>query len=82
MPKAVFTVPVLYASSAVRPDGYRYVKGSETIRINTADVYANGIPTIRELNAANSINQKTGGNIILIPKGEGIGNLPQILEID
>lgn len=57
------------------------VKGNQTVRINTVDVYADGTPTKRELNAAKLINQKTEGerNIILIPKGKGIGDLPQIL---
>ena len=58
------------------------IKGSETIRINTVDVCADGTPTVRENNAAISINQKTGGNIILIPKGKGIGNLAQILGLN
>ena len=57
-------------------------KGDDIIRINTVDVYANGTITAREQNAANMINQKTGGNIILIPKGSGLGKLPEILHSD
>lgn len=41
------------------------------IRINIVDTYADGTPTKRELNAAKSIEEKTGGKIILIPKGTG-----------
>ncbi len=51
-------------------------KGDETIRINTVDTYADGTPTARELNAANSIMEKTDGVLILIPKGAGTGDLP------
>lgn len=55
-------------------------KNGQTIRINTVDVDSKGNITQRELNAANSINQKTGGNIILIPKGSGLGNLTNIIK--
>ena len=57
-------------------------KNGQTYRINTVDVYANGTPTTRELNAATSINGKTPNdpNIILIPKGSGVGNLISILK--
>lgn len=55
-------------------------RNGQTIRINTADIDSNGNFTQRELNAANSINQKTGGDIILIPKGSGLGNLPNIVK--
>lgn len=41
------------------------------IRINTVDTYADGTPTKREMAAAKSIDLKTGGSIILIPKGSG-----------
>lgn len=56
-------------------------KNGETIRINTVDTYANGTPTTREQNAAQMINSKTPNdrNIILIPKGDGLGNLPDII---
>lgn len=44
------------------------------------DTYVYGItPTIREQNAAQSINSKTGGTIILISKGTGLGELTNIL---
>jgi hypothetical protein len=56
------------------------VKDGQTIRINTVDTYANGTPTIRELNAADLINMKTGGNIVLIPKGAGLGNLMDVIK--
>lgn len=50
------------------------------IRINTVDVYADGItPTPRERKAESEINSKTKGEIILIPKGAGLGSLPEIL---
>lgn len=55
-------------------------KDGQTIRINTVDTYKNGELTTREANAANLINSKTGGNIITIPKGQGIGDLPSLLE--
>nr|WP_314458962.1 hypothetical protein [uncultured Clostridium sp.] len=56
-------------------------KGGVTVRINTVDVYADGkTPTIREQNAANSINSKTGGSTILIPKGAGLGELSNMLD--
>ena len=54
-------------------------KGNIIIRINTVDIDSNGKPTQRELDAASSINQKTGGQIILIPKGAGLGDLEKIL---
>ena len=54
-------------------------KDNTIIRINTVDIDSNGKPTQRELDAANSINQKTGGQIILIPKGAGLGDLEKIL---
>ncbi len=55
-------------------------KDGNIVRINTVDVYADGKkPTTREQNAANSINSKTGGSIILIPKGAGLGDLSNIL---
>lgn len=55
-------------------------KDGVTIRINTVDVRADGVtPTTREQQAAKSIDAKTGGKIILIPKGAGLGNLPNIL---
>ena len=56
-------------------------KGGVTYRINTVDTYANGTPTTREINAANSINMKTPGepNIILIPKGASETELINIL---
>lgn len=54
--------------------------GDTIIRINTVDVMADGItPTPKEISAANSINNKIEGNIILIPKGSGLGNLPNII---
>jgi hypothetical protein len=55
-------------------------KNGQTIRINTVDTYKNGQLTTREANAANSIDAKTGGNIITIPKGAGLGNLPDALK--
>ena len=54
-------------------------KNGQTIRINTVDIYKTGELTIREANAANSINVKTEGSIITIPKGAGIGNLPGLI---
>lgn len=59
-------------------------KDGKTIRINTVDVYANGTPTTREINAANSINSKTpnDSNIYLIPKGSGLGDLLSWLRIE
>ena len=56
------------------------IKNGQTIRINTVDTYKNGQMTTREANAANLINLKTGGNIITIPKGTGLGNLPDMLK--
>lgn len=55
--------------------------GEVTIRINTVDTYASGLPTVREQAAADLINQKIGSDpsIILIPKGTGLGNLPELL---
>jgi len=56
-------------------------KDGITVRINTADVYADEItPTTRKSNVATSINNKTGGNIRLISKGAGLGNLPIIIK--
>ena len=46
-------------------------KGEVIIRINTVDTYADNTPTKREIAAAKSIDLKTGGSIILIPKGSG-----------
>jgi len=39
------------------------------------------LPTAREQAAADLINQKIGSDpsIILIPKGTGLGNLPELL---
>ena len=46
-------------------------KGEVIIRINTVDTYADNTPTKREIAAAKCIDLKTGGSIILIPKGSG-----------
>lgn len=55
-------------------------KDGVTIRINTVDVCADGVtPTARERRTAESIDAKTGNRIILIPKGSGLGDLPNIL---
>lgn len=56
-------------------------KDGAIIRINTVDTYADGSPTKREAKAAASINQKTPNDreIILIPKGSGLGDLPDKL---
>jgi RHS repeat-associated protein len=54
-------------------------KNGQTIRINTVDTYKNGLPTTREQNAANLIKFKTQ-DVILIPKGAGLGNLPNIIQ--
>lgn len=55
-------------------------KNNEIVRVNTVDVYADGTtPTKREQVAADSIDNKTGGKIILIPKGSGLGELPDII---
>ena len=43
------------------------------------DTYANGLPTAREQDAADLINSKIGGGLILIAKGKGLDNLPQII---
>jgi hypothetical protein len=56
-------------------------KGDVTIRINTVSTLSDGItPTLRELKAINSINGKGYGPIIVIPKGTGLGNLPEVLK--
>jgi len=54
-------------------------KNGQTIRINTVDIYKNGQMTTREANAARLIDIKTGGNIITIPKGTGLGDLADLL---
>ena len=58
-------------------------KGDVKLRINTVDTYADGkTPTTREQIAANLINKKLKVGempIILIPKGVGLGDLPNII---
>lgn len=48
----------------------------KTVRVNTVDVYADGSLTKREANAAEAIFKKTGQEVITIPKGQGLGDLP------
>ena len=55
-------------------------KDGQKIRINTVDVYKNGELTKREAAAAESIKSNTGKEIITIPKGSGLGDLPNILK--
>ena len=58
---------------------YVYVtaeKPGSVVRVNTVDVNSAGQMTEREATAAQSINTKTGGQIITIPKGKGLGDLP------
>ena len=55
-------------------------KNGQKIRINTVDVYKNGELTKREAAAAESIKSNTGEEIITIPKGSGLGDLPNILK--
>ena len=57
-------------------------KDGVTYRINTVDTYADGTPTAREANAANSINAKTPGDpeIILIPKDATEAEIISILQ--
>jgi len=58
-------------------------KDGVKVRINTVDTYASGEPTTREKRAAKQINLKLGDEeIILIPKGAGVGNLLELLGIE
>jgi RHS repeat-associated protein len=58
------------------------IKNGQYLRINTVDTYSNGQLTLREAVAAESINKKTGGQIITIPKGSGLGELPNLLSLN
>lgn len=55
-------------------------KGDITVRINTVDVYADGTMTNREAQAKKEIETKTGQELITIPKGAGLGDLPNIID--
>ena len=55
-------------------------KGDITVRINTVDTYADGTMTKREAQAKKEIETKTGQELITIPKGAGLGNLPDIID--
>jgi hypothetical protein len=56
------------------------IKDDVTIRINTVDINKNGTMTPREANAAKLIDLKTGGKIITIPKGSGLGNINDMIK--